>query len=94
MLPSGNSKVPACANNLLQLTRGEVPLDQLRGLRADLIDMPATAAAAYLQAAAHWVIEHYEPRLSFDSLSLAGGSSEGFFVSAAATAATTTATKP
>ncbi len=77
MLKSGNSNVQTCANNLLLLTRGEVPLDQLRGLRADIVDMPATAAAAYLQASAHWVIEHYEPRIAFGSLSLAGGGSEG-----------------
>lgn len=83
MLKSGNSRTQTCANNLMQLTRGEVPLDQLRGLRADIIDMPATAAAAYLQAAAHWVIEHYEPRLAFGSLSLAGGDGEGSFSTAA-----------
>jgi len=77
MLKSGNSKAQTCANNLLQLTRGEVPLDQLRGIRADIVDMPATAAAPYLQAAAYWVIEHYEPRLQFGDLLLADGDSEG-----------------
>lgn len=79
MLKEGNSKAQVCANNLLQLVRGEVPLDQLRGIRADITDMPSTTAAPYLQAAAYWVMEHYEPRLQFGDLSFSDGNNEGEF---------------
>lgn len=79
MLKSGNGTKAQCVNNLMQLTRGDVHLDQLRGFRADLIDMPATTAAPFMAASARWVIENYEPRVAFDGFNLTTGDTEGNF---------------
>lgn len=62
MLKTGNSDMGQCISNLLRLMRGEVHLDQLRGIRADLIDMPTTTAEPHLRANVFWLVEHYEPR--------------------------------
>ena len=83
MLKSGNSDTMTCVNNLMRLTRGEVQLDQLRGIRADLIDQPATTAAAFYSANVRWVIDQYEPRAEFDSLKLTDGNTEGDFTAEA-----------
>lgn len=65
MLSTGNSDPEHCVNNLLNLTEGEVHIDQCRGLRADLVDQPASTVAAYLQAHAFWLVRNYEPRVDF-----------------------------
>lgn len=64
MLKEGNSNKGRCINNLLRLTRGEVHLDQLRGLRSDLIDKPAATVEPLMRANVFWLVEHYEPRVS------------------------------
>lgn len=64
MNKSGNSNKGTCINNLLRMTRGDVHLDQLRGIRADIIDMPATTAEPHMRANVFWLVEHYEPRVS------------------------------
>lgn len=79
MLKSGNSSIQSCVNNLLRLARGEVPIDQLRGLRADITDMPESLAMPYLYASAYWVVENYEPRASFNQIDIVTGSAEGDF---------------
>ena len=65
MLKTGNSKADTCLHNLFCMVEGEVQIDQCRGLRADITDMPATTAYALLQASAYWVSAHYEPRVNF-----------------------------
>ena len=79
MQKTGNGATNICVNNLLQLTRGEIPLDQLRGIRADLTDRPATIAAPLFAAAARWVVDNYEPRAAFDALELTAGDASGNF---------------
>ena len=64
MKKSDNGNKGQCINNLLSMTRGDVHLDQLRGLRADIIDMPATTAEPHMRANVFWLVEHYEPRVS------------------------------
>lgn len=64
MNKTGNSNKGQCIQNLLRMTRGDVHLDQLRGLRSDLIDMPATTAEPHMRANVFWLVEHYEPRVS------------------------------
>ena len=59
-----------CLTNLFSLTEGEVQIDQCRGLRADLTDMPSSTAYAFLQASAYWLAEHYEPRADFSGLAV------------------------
>lgn len=68
MLKKGNGDKTTCVKNLLQMTRGEIPLDHMRGIRADLTDKPAAAASAFFNASARWVVENYEPRAAFDSI--------------------------
>lgn len=79
MKKTGNGNTETCVKNLLQLSRGEIPLDQLRGIRADLTDRPATIAAPLYAAAARWVVDNYEPRAAFDALELTDGTTEGDF---------------
>lgn len=64
MNKTGNGDKGQCVSNLLKITRGDVHLDQLRGIRADLIDMPTTTAEPYLRANVFWLVEHYEPRVN------------------------------
>ena len=75
MNKTGNSNKGQCISNLLRLTRGEVHLDQLRGIRADLIDMPATTMEPYMRANVFWLVEHYEPRIESMDFSISVNSS-------------------
>ena len=72
MLKTGNSQPEMCMNNLFSMHAGEVFIDQCRGIRADLQDMPAATAYAQLQASAYWVAANYEPRVQFTGLTLDG----------------------
>lgn len=66
MLKSGNGEPKKCVENLISLTRGEVPFDRVRGIDARIIDSPAEEAALDLQQEARWNIETYEPRVNAD----------------------------
>ena len=66
MKSKGNGKPEQCAANLLKIIRGEVPYERLKGLNADLIDMPGSAAMQEVGPEIEWLIETYEPRLNFD----------------------------
>lgn len=83
MLKTGNSDVSVCVGNLLAMQRGEVHVDQMRGIRAAVTDMPQSTAGAYLQADVYAVIEGYEPRTSYAAVALdasdAGQSRAGNF---------------
>lgn len=68
MKKSGNAQKERCVYNLLSLTQGEIPLDQLRGIRSDVVDMPISRAVPFLQASAFSTIESYEPRVDFSEL--------------------------
>lgn len=76
MLKTGNSNVNVCVNNLLAMQRGEVHVDQMRGIRAAVTDMPQSTAAAYLQADVYAVIEGYEPRTSYAAVAIAASDTE------------------
>ena len=62
MIASGNGNVQRCANNLLAITRGEVPYDRVRGLDGRAIDKPADEAERLIRQDAAWLMETYEPR--------------------------------
>lgn len=70
MLKTGNSQPQTCMTNLFSMHEGEVQIDQCRGLRADLTDMPATTAYALLQVSAYGVASVYEPRFTLSALPL------------------------
>lgn len=76
MLKTGNSQPETCMNNLFSMHAGEVFIDQCRGLRAELQDMPAATAYAQLQASAYWVAANYEPRVTFSGLTLGDADSK------------------
>lgn len=77
MLKTGNGKTATCVNNLLQMTSGEIPLDQMRGIRADLTDKPTTTMIAFFNASARWCIENYEPRAAFDTIEVQQTDAQG-----------------
>jgi phage baseplate assembly protein W len=79
MLKSGNGHTQTCVNNLLRLERGEVPLDQLRGVRSDLVDKPATVVEPFYRANVLWLIENYEPRVEAGEVAITGGNTDGNF---------------
>jgi hypothetical protein len=62
MRATGNGNVEVCANNLLQMVRGEVPYERLKGLDPRLIDKNTSEAIPEIQQSAEWVIGIYEPR--------------------------------
>jgi hypothetical protein len=81
MLASGNSAPEVCASNLLKITRYEVPYDRIKGMPADLWDMPADEAAVVFVEEGMYNIETYEPRLGGKAVPAfveAQGSAAGF----------------
>jgi len=70
MLTHGNGTPEQCAFNLLRITRGEVPLDRIKGLDAALIDKPSGTTVSAAVADAEWLIKTYEPRLNADSIDI------------------------
>lgn len=72
MKATGNGKPEQCVANLLRLTRGEVPYARIKGLARGLLEQPAPQVWPLLLADAEMIIEAYEPRVSLDTLDLAG----------------------
>lgn len=64
MRSSGNGNPAVCAENLLKLSRGEVPYERVKGLDPRLIDSPASSAVEDLEQDAEWLLETYEPRVT------------------------------
>lgn len=62
----GNGNPETCASNLLQIVRGEVPYDRVRGRDGSLIDQPNATDEAV--ADAEWLLETYEPRVTAESI--------------------------
>lgn len=60
MKAHGNSDRLVCAQNLLSISRGEVPLDRLRGRNPRLLERPRSFE---IQADAKRVISWWEPRI-------------------------------
>jgi phage baseplate assembly protein W len=70
MKAQGNGRPEQCAENLLKITRGEVPYDRLKGLSSTAIDKPTRMASASLKADAEWLLKTYEPRIDLNSLNV------------------------
>lgn len=70
MLSSGNSNTAVCVNNLLKISRGEVPYERLKGVNFSGIDGPATTASEELTADLEWMLGVYEPRAVVDNISI------------------------
>lgn len=70
MRASGNGAPEVCANNLLQLFRGEVPYERVKGLDPRMIDKPILTANARLRQDADWLVNTYEPRAEIKSITV------------------------
>lgn len=70
MRAAGNGAPQVCVNNLLQLYRGEVPFERVKGLDPRIIDRPISAADAQLRQEADWLIDTYEPRAEIKNLTV------------------------
>lgn len=79
MLKSGNGLKQVCVHNLLQIIRGEVCFDRIRGLDTRNIDRPAGDAATRMEQDARWLLETYEPRAIINSIEISQNAVEGDF---------------
>ena len=68
MLSTGNGKTQVCVNNLLQITRGTVPYERVKGIDPRLFDQPAVAAKESMMADIEWLLETFEPRADLDDI--------------------------
>lgn len=68
MLSKNNSTPAVCVNNLIQIARGEVPYDRVKGVSFASIDGPATKTTDDIVEDAEWMIGTYEPRVEVDSV--------------------------
>lgn len=84
MRASGNGAPQVCVNNLLQIFRGEVPFERVKGLDPRMIDRPISTANAQLRQDADWLVETYEPRAEIKTLTVTQSetASGGFSVTA------------
>lgn len=81
MKAHGNGTVQQCAHNLMQIVRGEVPFDRVKGLDPAVIDAPASNGAEASKNDARWVIQTYEPRAGNVSIEVTDeGIESGSFV--------------
>ena len=68
MRATGNGAPQVCVNNLLQVFRGEVPYERVKGLDPRLIDRPISSADAQLRQDADWLVDTYQPRAEIKSI--------------------------
>lgn len=81
MIAKGNGDPARCAKNLLQIARGEVPLDRIRGIDTTVFDRPEDVAVPALRSDARWMIGVYEPRVTAADVSIkVGDAKTGQFV--------------
>lgn len=84
MMAKGNGAANVCANNLLRITRGEVPFERVKGLDPRMIDRPYSVVKPELQQDAEWLLETYEPRVAVNAINIepSDASAGGFTVTA------------
>lgn len=68
MLSKNNSNPAVCVNNLIQIARGEVPYDRVRGISFAQLDVPIAQATDEIVEDAEWMLDTYEPRAEIDSI--------------------------
>ena len=64
MRSKGNGTPAVCVDNLLKISRGEVPFERVKGLDPRMIDRPLVEVEASLQQDAEWLLSTYEPRVT------------------------------
>ena len=68
MLSKNNSNPAVCVNNLMQIARGEVPYDRVKGISFAQLDVPIAQATDEIIEDAEWMLDTYEPRAEIDSI--------------------------
>lgn len=68
MLSKNNSNPAVCVNNLIQIARGEVPYDRVKGISFAQLDAPVAQATDEIVEDAEWMLDTYEPRAEIDSI--------------------------
>ena len=68
MLSKNNSNPAVCVNNLIQIARGEVPYDRVKGISFTQLDMPIVRATDEIVEDAERILGTYEPRAKIDSI--------------------------
>lgn len=71
MRAHGNGAPQVCVNNLLQLSRGEVPYERVKGLDPRVYDRTLFAASSKLRQDADWLVDTYEPRAAIKNITVA-----------------------
>lgn len=80
MLSKNNSNPEICVNNLIKISRGEVPYDRVKGISTALLDVPVTQAIDEIVEDAEWLIDTYEPRAELDRIEVTPTDAEnGYF---------------
>lgn len=77
MKAAGNGNIATCVNNLLHISRGEVPYERVKGLNARHIDAPSASADIEIKQDAEWLVSTYEPRAVLNGLTISGASIDG-----------------
>ena len=68
MLRKNNSNPAVCVNNLIQIARGEVPYDRVKGVSYAQLDAPSAHAIDEIAEDAEWMLGTYEPRAEIESV--------------------------
>ncbi len=66
----GNGNPVICANNLVRISRGEVPFDRIKGVRLAELVRASLGEREDLIEDIKWAINTYEPRVNVDSVDL------------------------
>ena len=68
MLSKNNSNPAICVNNLIQIARGEVPYDRVKGISIAQLDVPIGQATDEIIEDTEWMLDTYEPRADIESI--------------------------
>ena len=68
MLSKNNSNPAVCVNNLIQIARGEVPYDRVKGISFAQLDKPIAQSADEIVEDTKWMLDTYEPRAEIESV--------------------------
>lgn len=70
MKSTGNGNPAICANNLVRISRGEVPFDRIKGVRLAELTGTSLSEKEDLIEDTKWMVETYEPRVEAESVKL------------------------
>lgn len=70
MKSSGNGNPAVCANNLVRISRGEIPFDRIKGVRLSELTGASLSEWEDLEEDIKWMVKTYEPRVDVDSVDI------------------------